>query len=77
MSHGTTTPAHMRHELLSPPHASSVQGYDTGRLSVAVEGQRLRVRTPQLATQGLPETLGNRHMTVVGFRLLVDDRGKP
>jgi len=77
MSHGTTTPAPMRNELLRPPHESSAQGYDTGRLSVEVEGQRFRVRTPQFATQWLPDTPGNRHMTVVWFRLLVDDQGKP
>src|SRR6516225_6633461 len=28
-------------------------------------------------TQWLPDTPGNRHMTVVWFRLLVDDHGKP
>jgi hypothetical protein len=67
----------MRNELLRPPHESSVQGYDTGRRSVEVEDQRFRVRTPQFATQWLPDTLGNRHMTVVWFRLLVDDWGKP
>jgi hypothetical protein len=77
MSHGTTTPAPMRNEILRPPHESSAQGYDTGRLSVEVAGQRFRVRTPQLATQWLPDTPGNRHMTVVWFRLLVDDQGKP
>src|SRR6516164_2230366 len=77
MSHGTTTPAHMCNELLRPLPASSVQRYDTGRLSVEVEGQRFRVRPPQLATQWLPDTPGNRHMTVVWFRLLVDDHGKP
>src|SRR5713101_60007 len=77
MSHGTTTPAPMRHELLRPPHESSAQRYDTGQLSVEVEGQRFRVRTPQLATQWLPDTPGNRPMTVVWCRLLVDDQGKP
>ena len=77
MSHGTTTPAHMRNEILRPPHESSAQRYDTGRLSVEVEGQRFRVRTPQFATQWLPDTPGNRHMTVVWCRLLVDDQGKP
>ena len=77
MNHDTTTPAHMRNKLLRPPHESSAQGADRGRLSVEVEGQRFRVRTPQLATQWLPDTPGNRHMTVVWFRLLVDDQGKP
>src|SRR5215472_12990238 len=77
MNHGTTTPAHMRNELLRPPPESSAQRYDTGRLSVEVAGQRFRVRTPQFATQWLPDTLGNRHLTVVWFRLLVDDQGKP
>jgi len=77
MNHGTTTPAHRRNEFLRSPHKSSAQGSDRGRLSVEVAGQRFRVRTPQLATQWLPDTPGNRHMTVVWFRLLVDDQGKP
>src|SRR6266852_2528217 len=77
MNHGTTTPAHMRNKLLRPPHESSAQEADRGRLSVEVEGQRFRVRTPQLATQWLPDTPGNRPMTVVWCRLLVDDQGKP
>ena len=76
MHHGPTTPAHMRNEFLRPPHESSAPGSDMGRLSVEVAGQRFRVRTPQLATQWLPDTPGNRHMTVVWFRLLVDDQGK-
>src|SRR4030095_10894001 len=70
-------PAHMRNEPRRPPHESSSQGSDRGRLSVEVEGQRFRVRTPQLATQWLPDMPGNRHMTVVWFRLLADDQGKP
>ena len=77
MSHSTTTPAHMCNELLRPPHESSVQGYDTGRLSVEVEGQRFRVRTPQLATHWLPDTPSNRHLTIVWLRLLRDAHDRP
>src|SRR4029450_8938630 len=77
MNHGTTTPAHMRNELRRPPHESSAQGSDRGRLSVEVEGQRFREQTPQLATQWLPDTAGNRPMTGGWFRLVVDDQGKP
>ncbi|MGH8069085.1 MAG: hypothetical protein ACRERE_28385 [Candidatus Entotheonellia bacterium] len=32
---------------------------------VEVDGQRLRVWTPRLTTQWLPDTPGNRHTTVV------------
>ena len=77
MSHGTTTPAPMRNELLRPPHELSAQRYDTGQLSVEVEGQRFRVRTLQFATQWLPDTPGNRHLTVVWLRLLRDEDDKP
>ena len=42
-----------------------------------VDGQRFRVRTAQFSTQWLPDTPSNRHLTVVWFRLLVDDQGKP
>src|SRR5215468_407328 len=77
MSHGTTTSAHMRNELLRPPHESSAQGYDTGRLSVEVAGQRFRVRPPQFATQWLPDTPSNRHLTIVWLRLLRDAHDRP
>jgi transposase-like protein len=77
MSHGTTTPAHMCNELLRPLHESSVQRYDTGRLSVEVEGQRFRVRTPQFATHWLPDTSSNRHLTIVWLRLLRDAHDRP
>ena len=45
--------------------------------SVEVEGQRFRVHTPWFATQWLPDTPSNRHLTLVWFRLLVDAHGKP
>ena len=77
MRHGTTTPAHMDNALLRPPPESSVQRYDTGRLSVEVEGQHFRVRTPQFATQWLPDTPSNRHLTIVWFRLLRDAHDRP
>jgi hypothetical protein len=42
-----------------------------------VAGQRVRVQTPRFSTQWLPDTPGNRHLTVVWLRLLVDEYGKP
>ena len=45
--------------------------------SVEVEGQRFRVHTPWFATQWLPDTPSNRHLTLVWCRLLVDAHGKP
>lgn len=45
--------------------------------SVEVEGQRFRVHTPRFATQWLPDTPSNRHLTLVWLRLLVDAQGKP
>ena len=77
MHHGTTTPAPMDNALLRPPHESSVHRYDTGRLSVEVEGQRLRVRPPQCATQWLPDTPSNRHLTLGWLRLLRDAHDRP
>jgi hypothetical protein len=40
------------------------------------DGQRFRVRTPRFSTQWLPDTPGNRHLSVVWFRLLLDEHGK-
>jgi hypothetical protein len=50
---------------------------DKGRPGVEVAGPRFRVRTPKFATQWLPDTPSNRHLTVVWLRLLVDEHGKP
>jgi hypothetical protein len=44
---------------------------------VEVDGQRFRVQTPRVSTQWLPDTPSNRHLTVVWWRLLVDEHGKP
>jgi hypothetical protein len=38
-----------------------------------VDGQRFRVRAPRFSTQWLPDTPSHRRMTVVWFRLLVDE----
>ena len=38
---------------------------DLGRPGVEVAGPRFRVRTPKFATQWLPDTPSNRHLTVV------------
>jgi hypothetical protein len=52
-------------------------GEEPGGPSVEADGQRFRVRTARFSTQWLPDTPSNRHLMVVWFRLLVDDRGKP
>jgi hypothetical protein len=44
---------------------------------VDVDGERFRVRTARCSTQWLPDTPSNRHLTLVWFRLLGDEHGKP
>jgi hypothetical protein len=51
-------------------------GADPAPLRVEVAGSRFRVRTAPFATQWLPDTPSNRHLTLVWFRLLVDAHGK-
>ena len=75
MTHDTTLPAHARHGWDSPPGGSVDTGQPTGRLTVAVDGQRVRVCTPQFSTPGLPDTPSNRHRAVVWFRRRGDDQG--
>jgi transposase-like protein len=53
------------------------RGHSTGRLRLEVDGPRFRVRTAGIATQWLPDTPSNRHLTLIWFRLLVDAHGKP
>jgi len=43
---------------------------------VEVEGPRFRVRTSRVSTPWLPDTPSHRHMTVVCFRLRVDEHGQ-
>jgi transposase-like protein len=50
---------------------------DMERPGVEVAGPRFRVWTAKFATQWLPDTPSNRHLTVVWLRLLVDEHGKP
>ena len=76
MTHDTTLPADVRQGLPSPAGESLDPGHHTGRLIVDVDGPRFRVRTPRVSTQWLPDTPSNRHMTVVWFRLLVDEHDK-
>jgi transposase-like protein len=76
MSHDTTLPAHLRQGLPSPPGESFETGHNTGRLTVDVDGQRFRVRTARCSTPWLTDTPSNRHLTLVWFRLLVDEHGK-
>lgn len=77
MVHGTTLPASVCKGLPpSLPRESLDQGHGPGRLRVDVDGQRFRVRPPRFSTQWLPDTPSNRHMTVVWFRLLVDEHDK-
>ncbi|HEX9870489.1 MAG TPA: hypothetical protein VGC99_18235 [Candidatus Tectomicrobia bacterium] len=72
----TTLPAHVRHGLPSPPGESLDPGHNTGRLTVDVDGERFRVRTARCATQWLPDTPSNRHLTLGWCRLRVDEAGK-
>jgi transposase-like protein len=53
------------------------QGQELGGPRVEVDGQRFRVRTAKFSTQWLPDTLSNRHLTVVWLRLLRDEHDKP
>ena len=77
MDHGTMMPAPEHEEITGPPRASESTRHGTGRLSIAVDGQRFRVQTASFATQWLPDTPSNRHLAVVWFRLLVDEHGTP
>jgi hypothetical protein len=43
---------------------------------VEVDDQRFRVRTARFSTQWLPDTPSHRHLTVVWFRLWVDEHGQ-
>jgi hypothetical protein len=62
--------------IARPPGGSLDPGQGTGRLSVDVDGPRFRVQTTRFSTQWLPDTPSHRHLTVVWFRLLVDEHGK-
>jgi hypothetical protein len=77
MAHRTTIPVPGGTGLPSPACEARETGHSTGRLSVEVDGQRVRVQTPRVSTQWLPDTPSNRHLTVVWLRLLVDEHGKP
>ena len=59
------------------PASRWTQGRTREGSRVDVDGQRFRVRTARFSTQWLPDTPSNRHLTVVWFRLLVDEHGKP
>jgi hypothetical protein len=76
MTHDPTRPAHARQGWDSPPGGSVDTGQPTGRLTVAVDGQRVRVCTPQFSTPWLPDTPSHRHLAVVWCRLLGDDQGQ-
>jgi transposase-like protein len=52
-------------------------GEDPALLRVEVDGPRFRVRTATFATQWLPDTPSNRHLTLVWFRLMVGAHGRP
>jgi hypothetical protein len=53
------------------------QGPEPGGPSVAVDGERFRVRTARCSTQWLPDTPSHRRMTVVWVRLLRDAHDQP
>ncbi len=62
------------------PHDTTLavdQGNAPAPLRLETDGVRFRVRTAQCATQWLPDTPSNRHLTLVWLRLLVDAHGKP
>jgi transposase-like protein len=77
MSHRTTVPAQVHQVRRGVPLASMDQEDGSGRPRVEVEGQRFRVRTSRFSTQWLPDTPSNRHLTVLWFRLMVDEHNKP
>jgi hypothetical protein len=77
MTHDTTGLTPVRQGVPRfPPDRGENRG-PTGQLCIDVDGQRFRVRTARFATQWLPDTPSNRHLTVVWCRLLVDEHGKP
>jgi len=73
MAHDTTLPAPVCAIPPRPLRAS----LGSGGPSVEVDGQHFRVRTARCSTQWLPDTPSNRHLTLVWFRLLGDEHGKP
>jgi transposase-like protein len=77
MAHRTPIPVQGGTGVPSPACEARETGHSTGRLRVEVDGQRFRVQTPRVATQWLPDTPSNRHLTVVWLRLLVDEHGTP
>ena len=77
MDHGTMRPAPAHEVITGPPGASGSPRHGTARLSLAVDGQRLRGQTASVATQWRPDTPRHRPLAVVGFRLLVDEHGTP
>jgi hypothetical protein len=77
MAHRPTIPVPGGTGLPSPACEARETGHRTGRLSVAVDGQRVRVQTPRVSTPWLPDTPRHRHRTVVWLRLLVDEHGTP
>jgi transposase-like protein len=77
MAHDTTGLTQVRAVIPRPPRAAVAPAQGLGGPCVDVDGQRFRVRTPRFATQWLPDTPSNRHLTVVWLRRLVDEHGKP
>src|SRR5262250_2766249 len=77
MAHPTTLPAPKREGIARTPSGSLDPGRSTGGLRVERDGRRFRVQTATFATQWLPDTPSNRHLTLVWLRLLVDAHGKP
>ena len=77
MAHDTTDLTQVRQGVPRPPLDSGDNGGHPGQLCMDVDGQHFRVRTAWCSTQWLPDTPSNRHLTLVWFRLLVDEHGKP
>src|SRR5499427_9760056 len=77
MAHPTTLPAPKREGIARTPSGSLDPGRSPGGLRVERDGQRFRVQTATFSTQWLPDTLSNRHLTIVWLRLLRDAHDRP
>lgn len=77
MAQATTIPAPVGTGLPSPACEVLDTGHHTRRRRVEVDGRRVRVQTPQVSTPWLPDTPSHRHLSVVWWRLLGDEHGRP
>ena len=76
MAHDTTIPPKCARDSPPSPRVVGPRG-QPGRLMRGRGRSALSGADRQVSTQWLPDTPSNRHLTVVWFRLLVDEHGKP